>query len=62
MQKKRNDPHHPTKPIAQSILFPVGLAVAFTLLVDAYRGIVYYQLIMFSVVAALLFWMLYIKK
>ncbi len=59
LQQRRMNPYYPPKPIAQSILFPVGLAVAFTLLVDAYRGIMYYQLIMFLMVAALLFWKLY---
>ncbi|HRY13101.1 MAG TPA: hypothetical protein P5309_05980 [Syntrophomonadaceae bacterium] len=62
IQKRRVDPNYPPKPIAQSILFPLGLAVAFTMLVDAYRGVMYYQLIMFLLVAALLFWMFYGKK
>jgi hypothetical protein len=61
-QKKRRDPSYPDKPIAQSILFPVALAIAFTFLVDAYRGIMYYQMILFLIVAAVLFWKIYLKK
>ncbi|MCX5780638.1 MAG: hypothetical protein NTV45_07460, partial [Firmicutes bacterium] len=51
LQKKRLNPAYPNKPVAQSILFPVGLSVAYTLLVDAYKGIFYYQMVLFLVVA-----------
>lgn len=59
IQKRRLDPNHPRKPLAQSIVFPVSLGIAYTILVDAYKGILYYQLILFLVVAAVLFWKLY---
>lgn len=59
LQKKRLNPAYPSKPVAQSILFPVGLGIAYTLLVDAYKGLFYYQLILFLIVAAVLFWKLY---
>ena len=59
IQKRRHDPDYPPKPIAQSIIFPVGLGIAYTILVDAYKGIIYYQMILFLVVAGVLFWKLY---
>jgi len=62
LQKRRTDPQHPPKPIAQSLLFPIGLAIAFTLLVDAYRGIMYYQLMMFLLVTVVLVWKFYGSK
>jgi len=58
IQKKRLDPSYPNKPITSSLLFPAALAVAYTLLVDAYKGVIYYQLILFLVVAAVLYWKL----
>jgi hypothetical protein len=59
LQKKRKCPAYPAKPIAQSIVFPVALGIAYTLLIDAYKGIFYYQFILFMVVALILFWKLY---
>ena len=59
LQKKRLNPDIQAKPLAQSVFFPVGLAIAFTLLVDAYKGILYYQIMLFLIVAALLFWKIY---
>lgn len=62
IQKKRVDPNYPSKPIAKSVLFPVGLGIAFTILVDAYKGIIYYQFLLFLAVAAVLFWVIYGNK
>lgn len=59
IQKRRLDPNYPPKPLAQSVFFPVSLGIAYTILVDAYKGILYYQLILFLVVAVVLFWKLY---
>jgi hypothetical protein len=62
IQKRRVDPDYPPKPIAQSILFPVGLGIAYTILVDAYKGIIYYQFLLFLIVAVVLFWAIYGNK
>ena len=62
LNKRKTNPNHPPKPVAQSLLFPIALAVVFTLLVDSYRGIMYYQLILFLLVGGFLFWIFYIKK
>lgn len=59
VQKKRQDPSYPDRPLAQSLLFPLALAGAYTLLIDAYKGIFYYQFIIFLVVAGVLYWKIF---
>ncbi len=62
IEKRRKNPDYPIKPITQSIVFPVSLGIAYTFLVDAYKGIIYYQLILFLLVAGVLFWKLHGTK
>jgi ABC-type xylose transport system permease subunit len=62
LSNRRNNPDYPAKPVSQAIVFPLALAVIFTLLVDAYRGIMYYQLIMFLVAGLILFGVFYLNK
>jgi len=62
IQKRRKDPDYPPKPIARSLIFPVALGIAYTFLVDIYKGIFFYQLFLFLIVALVLFWKLYTPK
>lgn len=57
---KRQDPNYPAKPFAQMIVFPIALGVAFTLLFDIIKGFMFYQFIIFGVVAAVLYWLFYV--
>lgn len=59
LQKRRTYPDYPQKPLTQFIVFPMLLGIAYTVLVDAYKGIFYYQMILFLVVAGVLFWKLF---
>ena len=59
IQNRRKNPDYPPKPMSRSLMFPVSLGIAYTLLVDMYKGIFYYQLFLFLIVAAVLFWKLY---
>ncbi|MEN6460628.1 MAG: hypothetical protein ABFC94_04560 [Syntrophomonas sp.] len=61
-KKKRNDPDYPDKPFTQSVLFPLCLGIVFTLIVDAFKGIMIYQIILFMVAAILLYWIFYMVR
>jgi hypothetical protein len=58
--KKRVDPDYPDKPFNKLVLFPLALGVVFTLIVDSFRGVMIYQLILFIIVMLLLYCIFYI--
>ena len=60
LKRRRQDPGYPQKPISRMVLFPISLGIVFTLLMDTFRGIVYYQFVLFMVAALLLYWIFYI--
>ena len=62
IKKKRENPAYPDKPLSQLILFPLALGVVFTLIVDVFRGFMIYQLLIFLLVAILLYWIFYVLK
>ncbi len=62
MRNRRANPEFPEKPFSQLVLFPVALGVIFTLIVDAFKGIIFYQLLLFLVSAILLYWIFYKVK
>ncbi len=62
IKKKRNNNNYPDKPFSKLVLFPVALGTVFTLIVDAFKGVIFYQLILFIVAAILLYWIFYIFK
>jgi uncharacterized protein YqhQ len=53
LQKKKADPNYPDRPFTKVVLFPLALGIVFTLIVDAFKGIIVYQLILFLVAALL---------
>jgi hypothetical protein len=60
LKRRRQDPDYPQKSISKMVLFPISLAVVFTLLMDTFRGIIFYQFVLFLVAALLLYWIFYI--
>jgi len=62
LQKKNADPEYPNRPLTKVILFPLALGIVFTLIVDGFKGIMIYQLIIFAVAAILLYWIFYVMK
>ncbi len=62
LQKKKADPNYPDRPFTKVILFPLALGIVFTLIVDAFRGIIVYQLILFLVAALLLYWIFFVMN
>jgi hypothetical protein len=59
LAKKKHDPDLPDKPFAQMWLFPLCLGIIFTILVDAFKGVMFYQLILFVLAAILLYWIFF---
>lgn len=59
IKKRRLDPDYPDKPFAKLVIFPVALGTIFTLIVDAFKGIIFYQLIFFVIAAVFLYWIFY---
>lgn len=62
IKNKRKDPDYPDKPFSKLVLFPVALGTVFTLIVDAFRGVIFYQLLLFVVAVILLYWIFYVLK
>jgi L-cystine uptake protein TcyP (sodium:dicarboxylate symporter family) len=61
-KKKRNNPDYPEKPFSQTVLFPLCLGIVFTLIMDAFKGIIFYQFILFIVAALLLYWIFFMIR
>ncbi|MGI6421260.1 MAG: hypothetical protein ACOX0N_03515 [Syntrophomonadaceae bacterium] len=62
LQKKKADPNYPDRPFTKVVLFPLALGIVFTLIVDAFKGIIVYQLILFLVAALLLYWIFFVMN
>ncbi len=62
IRNRRDNPDYPSQPISRSLILPISLGIAYTLLIDMYKGIFYYQLFMFLIVAAVLIWKLGISR
>ncbi|KUG02969.1 hypothetical protein ASZ90_019652 [hydrocarbon metagenome] len=62
LQKKKADPNYPNRPFSKFILFPLALGIVFTLIVDAFKGVMIYQLILFLVAAILLYWIFFVMN
>jgi len=60
LNRKKTNPATPDKPISQMYLFPLAIAILFTLIMDAVKGIFYYQMLIF-IVAAILIYLLFYK-
>ncbi|NLO20785.1 MAG: hypothetical protein GX119_02135 [Syntrophomonadaceae bacterium] len=62
LQKKKKNPDYPDRPLTKVILFPLALGIVFTLIVDAFKGVMVYQLILFLVAAVLLYWIFFVMN
>ncbi len=62
LQKKKADPNYPDRPLTKVILFPLALGIVFTMIVDAFKGVMIYQLILFVVAALLLYWIFFVMN
>ncbi len=62
LKNKKANPNYPNKPFAQLVVFPLILGILFTLIVDVFKGIVFYQLIIFVIVAIILYFVFYKMK
>lgn len=60
IKKKRENPNYPDKPISKLLLFPLALGIVFTLVMDVFKGIMIYQLMLFALAAFLLYWIFYV--
>ncbi len=62
LRRRRQDPTCAQKPFHQMYLFPLALGIVFTLIVDSFRGIVMYQMIIFLAAALLLYWIFFVMS
>lgn len=62
IRRRRQDPGVPQKPFHQMYLFPLALGIVFTLIVDSFRGIVMYQMMIFLAAALLLYWIFFVMS
>ncbi|WP_054695611.1 hypothetical protein [Syntrophomonas palmitatica] len=59
IRNKRMNPSYPDKSISQAFIFPLALALVFTLLFDVFKGLFIYQILIFAVSAGILYWLFY---
>jgi uncharacterized membrane protein YagU involved in acid resistance len=59
-RQKRLNPDFPDKPFSQLVLFPLALGLVFTLIIDMFKGIFIYQLLLFGLAVLLLYWIFYV--
>jgi hypothetical protein len=62
IRRRRHNPDMPPKPFHQLYLFPLALGIVFTLIVDSFRGIVLYQMMIFLAVTLLLYWVFFVMS
>ena len=62
IRKRKEYPNYPTKPVSQLLFFPLALGIVFTLIMDVFKGIMIYQLVLFAVAALLLYWIFYVMR
>lgn len=62
IKKKRENPNYPDKPISKLLLFPLALGIVFTLIMDVFKGIMFYQLLLFALATLLLYWIFYVLR
>ncbi len=60
LRQKRRDPNYPDKPFSKLVLFPLALGIVFTLVVDMFKGIFIYQMLLFGLAALFLYWIFYV--
>ncbi|MEN6328540.1 MAG: hypothetical protein ABFD18_20320 [Syntrophomonas sp.] len=60
IKKKKENPNYPDKPISKLLLFPLALGIVFTLVMDVFKGIMFYQMLLFALAALLLYWIFYV--
>jgi hypothetical protein len=60
LRNKRQDPDYPDKPFNKLVLFPLALGIVFTLIVDMFKGIFIYQMLLFGLAALFLYWIFYV--
>ncbi len=62
LQNRKADPNYPDRPWTKVIIFPLALGIVFTLIVDAFKGVMIYQLILFLIAALLLYWIFFVMN
>ena len=60
LRQKRQNPDFPDKPFSKLVLFPLALGIVFTLIIDMFKGIFIYQMLLFGVAALFLYWIFYV--
>ncbi|MEN6349638.1 MAG: hypothetical protein ABFD08_09630 [Syntrophomonas sp.] len=60
--EKRRNPDHPDRPLSMLVGLPLALGLVFTLVNRVFRVMFLYQIIVFSVLAALIYWVFYITR
>lgn len=59
-RQKKNNPDYPDKPFRKLVLFPLALGIVFTLIIDIFKGIFIYQMLLFGLAALVLYWIFYV--
>lgn len=62
IKNKHHNNNYPDKAFSKLIIFPLALGTVFTIIVDVFKGFVFYQLILFIIAAILLYWVFYFYK
>lgn len=60
--EKRKNPDHPDRPLSLLVGLPLALGLVFTLINRVFKVMFLYQIIIFIVLAALIYWVFFFPK
>lgn len=59
---KRRNPDHPDRPLSMLVGLPLALGLVFTLVNRVFKVMFLYQIVIFIVLAALIYWVFFFPK
>lgn len=62
IKNRRKDPDYPEKPFSKLVLFPLALGIVFTVILDVMKGLMFFQILIFLIVAVLLYLIFYVFR
>lgn len=62
LSEKRRNPNHPDRSLSLLVGLPLALGIVFTLVNRVFRFMFFYQIVIFIVLAALIYWSFFLTK
>lgn len=59
-RQRKEDPYYPEKPLSKLLFVPTFIAIVFTLLLDVMKGMMIYNVLLFVIIAAVIYLIFYV--